>query len=112
MLDLAQYLFAFNQETTAVPASVTLSSTENTQISRFAEIKTLTATSFNFLMLGSRVNIEFRGQTYVGQLQGIQTNYGIEQARQTLYFSANLGQPFTLDNAQFGVLDTSRLGYV
>jgi hypothetical protein len=112
MLDLAQYLFAFNQETTAVPASVTLSSTENTQISRFAEIKTRTTTSNNFLMLGSRVNINFRGQTYVGQLQGIQTNYGIEQARQTLYFSANLGQPFTLNTAEFGVLDTSRLGYV
>jgi len=112
MLDLAQYLFTFNQQTTAVPATITLSSTENTQINRFAEIKTFTTTSNNFLMLGSRVNIDFRGQTYVGQLQGIQTSYYIDQSRQTLYFSANLGQPFTLDDAQFGVLDTSRLGYV
>ena len=112
MLDLAQYLFTFNQQTTAVPATITLSSTENTQINRFAEIKTFTTTSNNFLMLGSRVNIDFRGQNYVGQLQGIQTSYYIDQSRQTLYFSANLGQPFTLDNDRFGVLDTSRLGYV
>jgi hypothetical protein len=112
MLDLAQYLFTFNQQTTAVPATISLSSTESTQINRIAELKTRTETTNNFLRLGSRMNITFRGQQYVGQIQGIQTSYGIEQSRQTLYFSANLGQPFTLDVAEFGVLDTSRLGYV
>jgi hypothetical protein len=111
MLDLAQYILTFNQELTAVPISVSLSSTNNTLINRFAEIKTLTPTSLNFFVLGSLVVINFRFQQFFAQVQGVETFYGIQQSRQTVYFSANLGQPFTLNRDSVGVLDQNRLGF-
>jgi len=111
MLNLAQYILAFNQELTAVPISVSLSSTNNTLINRFAELKTFPATSLNFFVLGSLVVINFRFQQFFAQVQGVETFYGIQQSRQTVYFSANLGQPFTLNRDSVGVLDQNRLGF-
>lgn len=61
--------------------------------------------------LGAGANITFRGTAYNAQIQHMTVSFYPDQARATFTLAPSLGQAFTLDSSQFGILDTNRLGY-
>lgn len=62
-------------------------------------------------IIGALITITFRGTTVTGAVQGVRLNFDLEQASVEYTISPSLGQPFTLDIAALGKLDTNRLGY-
>jgi hypothetical protein len=60
-----------------------------------------------------RVAIEFRGQTYYAQIEGIDVEADLSETTYTYYLSPDDGVGwFTLDSATLGVLDEDRLGFI
>lgn len=101
--NLASYLLTISNQTTPVPFVIRTSTATDASCMTIAKFKTYP--------VGSPVTVKFRGSTATATTQGYEINFGIEQGFISVYLSASLGTPFTLDSAAFGVLDTNRLGY-
>ena len=63
-----------------------------------------------FDVIGTTMNVTFRGTTYALICEGFTVSQDLEDARWTFYFSPSLGVPLILDSTAFGILDTNTLG--
>ncbi len=102
--DLADYLLGVYDAQVQNVSSVTAVWQANTSGAR---------TNLNSLVQGpAQVKIKFRSTIYYGIVIGRTVTGTIDDVRYTYYLAApSYYVPFTLNSAQFGVLDTNRLGY-
>lgn len=60
-----------------------------------------------------RVALDLRGQTFYGQIEGVEVDANLSETVFTFHLSpADAGNWFTLDSADYGVLDEDRLGFI
>lgn len=113
-LSLANYVLATQSLASVTPYSITTNTNvaaSCTDISKLSTTDIFSAGGNKAMNLGAAVTIVFRETTVLAQIQGISTAFYPDYAQVRLYLSPNLGTPFTLDSAAFGVLDSNRLGY-
>lgn len=61
-------------------------------------------------VIGTTMNVTFRGTTYALICEGFTVSQDLDDARWTFYFSPSLGVPLILDSTAFGILNTNTLG--
>lgn len=108
-LTLANYLYAlFNTATQATPYQLTTTTAVDASC---LDVATVASPAGEYTWIGAGVTINFRGTAYLAAIQQIQTTFYPDYAQVQLTLSPSLGQPFTLDSATFGILNSNRLGY-
>jgi hypothetical protein len=111
MLSLAGYVVTTTNETLPTPFKVASSTQGAPDVHKTTQMNKTTDILTKTFLLGSLIEIEFRGTTVIGVLQGCTTTFYPDFARVEYNLSPYLGVPFTLDDPNAGVLDTNRLGY-
>lgn len=108
-LSLANYILTTNNQPTPVPFTLSTNTMAAPTCMSLAEW--VDPSGPMAPILGSPVEVTFRGSTSVASIQGITSVFYPDHASVQLFLSPSLGTPFTLDSTAFGVLDTNRLGY-
>lgn len=107
---LADFLLALYSNPTLSMARIT-ATTANQQTQN---LDTLGVTDLELgYLVQYRVALELRGQTFYGQIEGVEIDAGLSETVYTYHLSpATAGNWFTLDSADYGRLNEDRLGFI
>ena len=111
-LNVAGYFYNLNSgQLTPVPSTIRTNTLVSSSCTDLVKMLTFEASNIEFYgYIGSPTIVTFRGVTANAIIQGIECTFYVDHASVTTYLSPGIGIPFTLNDSNFGILNTNRLG--